>query len=355
MTPEEAGLEKVAEIGDLWTLAPAGERVHEARRRGPLLRDRLQRSGFVSALRTRALADFPWPGEFAFFQTGIYRPVVLRHRMNLVQFFQKGRLRTLLMNPTDTERSRRTPYFLRLEKSALAPVLGSMVLSAQKSAAEHLAEVGLRPGEIDYVSYDHLHTQDLRGAMGTAEIEPLFPRALFLIPRAEVEILRNLHPLQRDWFIPEALSGVPRERLVLLDGDYLLGDGAALLRTPGHTAGNHTLLVNTRRGLYAVSENGTAPECYVPERSAITPIRRHERETRSEVVLNGNTLEGTLDQYTSMVLEKRVVDWSDGFPNILSSSPFVPSWLTPGMQPTYVLEAPEVGAIVAGGAQEQAA
>ena len=355
MTPEDAGLQPLHEIGDLWTLACAGERVAEARPRAALLRDRLRASGRIAALRTCPLADFPWPGDYGFWQAGIQRPIVLRHRMSVVQFRQHGKIRTLLMNPTDTERSRQTPYFRRLEANRLGVIIQALVLTPQRPVLEHLAELGIAPETVDYVTYDHLHTQDLRGAVGTPEIEPRFPNALFLIPRAEAEIFRNIHPLQRDWFIPQALDGVRRKRVVLLEGDYQLGDGVALVRTPGHTAGNHTLVLNTSRGLYAISENGVAPECYVPERSNLAALRRHQKDLGREVVLNGNTLEGTLDQYAAMVLEKQLVDWTEGFPNILSSSPFVPSWLTPGMQPTYVLEPPDEGKLETNGVRELAA
>ena len=56
-----------------------------------------------------------------------------------------------------------------------------------------------------------------------------------------------------------------------------------------------------------------------------------------EVVLNGNTLEGGLDQYLSMVLEKTLAGPSKqlpGFYNVVSSSELRSYWGFPGITPT---------------------
>ena len=57
-----------------------------------------------------------------------------------------------------------------------------------------------------------------------------------------------------------------------------------------------------------------------------------------EVVLNANTLEGRNEQYTSMILEKALVDRCPSNPAFyqhLSSSELTSSLLTPGLSPTY--------------------
>ena len=97
----------------------------------------------------------------------------------------------------------------------------------------------------------------------------LLPRAKLLIQRDELRIFEHLHPLQDYWYVADALRGIPADRIVTLDGDYALGAGFAIVKTPGHTAGNHTLVVNTDRGLWTISENGIAVECYAPEASEI--------------------------------------------------------------------------------------
>src|SRR6185503_3160534 len=91
-----------------------------------------------------------------------------------------------------------------------------------------------------------------------------------------------------------------------LDHDVKLGEGVALVRTPGHTQGNHSIVVRTTEGLMVTSENGVSADCYAPLKSRIPGLRSYARRTGMEVVLNGNTLEGALDQYISMVQEKEL-------------------------------------------------
>ena len=55
-----------------------------------------------------------------------------------------------------------------------------------------------------------------------------------------------------------------------------------------------------------VSENGVACESYTPLQSQIPGVRSYAERMGYEVVLNGNTREDSLDQYSSMVVEKIV-------------------------------------------------
>ena len=100
------------------------------------------------------------------------------------------------------------------------------------------------------------------------------------------------------------IDGVDPNKVILLDSSVMLGKSVALVQTPGHTEGNHSLVVNTPEGLYVTSENGISADCYAPGKSGIKGVRDFSSRTGMEVVLNGNTLEGALDQYLSMVLEK---------------------------------------------------
>jgi hypothetical protein len=58
------------------------------------------------------------------------------------------------------------------------------------------------------------------------------------------------------------------------------------------------------------------------------------------VVLNGNTLESSVNQYVSMVLEKTIAGPSPDnpeFPNVVCSSEFDSHWAFPGLRPTYMV------------------
>ena len=83
--------------------------------------------------------------------------------------------------------------------------------------------------------------------------------------------------------------------------------------------------------------------------SRIRGLARHARDTGVEVILNANTREGTLDQYTSMVLEKTLADPVPDRPELpqhFSSSELVPHVLAPGVAPTYTHGAITHGALV---------
>lgn len=120
-------------------------------------------------------------------------------------------------------------------------------------------------------------TQDVRRWLGTTKpqadispnesIKPYFPNAKLIVQQKEWEIIPCLHPLQYDWFQPEIFNDIPEDRLIFTNGDVLLGPGVMLLWTPGHTQGNHSLVVNTDSGIWVSSENGIAAECYAPKES----------------------------------------------------------------------------------------
>ena len=121
------------------------------------------------------------------------------------------------------------------------------------------------------------------------------------------------------------------------DGDTMLGESVALMRTPGHTEGNHSFVAHTPEGIMVTSENGVAPDAYAPRSSRIPGVARYAEKTGMEVILNGNTLEGGLDQYISMVQEKEVAGPSvrnPDFPNMVCSSELAAFWAFPGVAPT---------------------
>ncbi len=134
------------------------------------------------------------------------------------------------------------------------------------------------------------------------------------------------------------MSGIHPSRVVLLDTDTLLGESVLLMRTPGHTEGNHSFVAHTDEGIFVTSENGVAPDAYAPLASRIPGVAKYARNTGMEVILNGNTLEAGLDQYISMVQEKEVAGASlrdPAFPNMVCSSELAAYWAFPGIRPTF--------------------
>src|SRR5690606_16995494 len=167
-------------------------------------------------------------------------------------------------------------------------------------------------------------------------------------PRREWVDWDDLHPLQSAWFIRDGKRGVPDERVVLTDGDVWLGPGAMLLSTPGHTSGNQTLFVHGEGGVFGCSENGCSADSWSPYESRIPGLRAHARTYGYEVILNANTPERAADQYTSMMLERSLVDRVHGAPEFVQmfpSSEVVPWALCPGVSPSMAFGAMDHGTL----------
>ena len=346
------GFRAIPELDDGWHEPRPGPRLDDLRARAAAFARAFRQSGPARGVRTVDLLPFPYPVAFAFWQTPPTRAkyLLMRNRLNLIEFEDwDGRARTLLVNPTEADLSARAGFFEQVRRE-LAPFVPRDIVKLAPDPVTRLRKLGVDPARIDYVTFDHLHVQDLRrGLIGEGGRPPLYPNARLLVNRRELETLRALHPLQRPWWISGALDGVPDERIVALEGSAWLGEGLALVWTPGHTLGNHSIVFNAPGlGVYAVSENGVAPECYLPRASGLRALREHARKYAAEVVLNGNALESALSQYTSMVVEKTLVDRGapgGEVPNILCSSPWVRSPLAWGIGPRWVTPAVNTGVL----------
>lgn len=326
-----------------------GSRLSALRGAAPRLRERIREPGPALAVRTFDIATFPYPAGFGLEGAALSPApyVMLRNRMQLVQVASGEGHLNVLVNPSETERARAAPFFAK-QIERYGEFFTTRVLAGIHGTVEGaLASAGVAPEDIDFITFDHLHVQDLRGLLGTERPEPgraaptppLLPNAKILVQPEELRTLAAPHPLQVAWYVPGGADDVPRDRFVVLVGDYAVGDGGlAIIRTPGHTDGNHTIVLCTDTGLWTISENGVAVESYAPEHSAIPGLRKHARYWSSEVILNANTRERTLEQYTSMIVEKTIADparTAPAFPQHFPSSEIVKSPLAPGLGPTF--------------------
>ncbi len=338
MLPPE--LVRFSDLDDAWTIRSAGARLDAIREAGRRARDRILGGGAARCVRTVDIATFPYPTSFGLQNTATSPApfVFMRNRMQLVQVLSGSRTITILVNPTDSVRSAAAPFFAHMEQKygALARKLLSRFHTTIPAA---LSAWGIKPDAIDFITFDHLHVQDVRGLLAPGTNGRAFlPNAKLLVQRGELDTLQSLHPLQTYWYIPDALAGIPADQIVALDGDYTIGAGFALVRTPGHTAGNHSPVIVTDRGAWTISENGICVDAYAPGTSKIRGLARHARDTGVEVILNANTREGSLDQYTSMILEKTIADAVPDhpeYPQHFPSSELVAHPLAPGLSPTY--------------------
>ncbi len=352
MLPLPPGLAPLDDLDGAWARPHHGDQLHEVRRAAERVRERFASGPRCLALRTLPLTTLPYPTRFAF--GGMCKHpapfVTLAHRCLLVQFLQAGEPKTLLFNPTDLEGARDAPYPRRVA-ARFGPRITDALVKRFRPLEEQLGALGLATGDVDYVAFDHFHLQDLRRLLGVTggDAASRFPNAVLLAPRIEWEDWDDLHPLQRPWFVPDGKKAVRTERVVLLEGDVALGDGVMLLRTPGHTAGNQTLFVHTHSGVWGTSENGTAADSWSPLESRIRGLRASARLLDLEVAMNANTPEFAARHYTSMILERTIVDRvrrAPGFAQMFPSSEVVPSVLAPGLAPTLLHAAISSGEIV---------
>lgn len=328
----------------------SGSSLVAIRKAVPAYKDAIKASGRPTRVRTCPLQSLPYPTQFGFFRarTPTTPFLTITNRMLVVQWSDAGRTKTLLWGPSDAELGVGTPFFAKLSKrapsflqSALYPSLGTVL--------SHLAALGIDPTEVDFLAFDHLHTQDIRRLVGTtrpqADISPgrsvpaWFPNAKMIVQRAELELMRDLHPLQAPWYQARTYDDVRPEAYLIVDGDYRVGPGVALLATPGHTPGNQSLVLHTATGLWTSSENVIAAECLTPEHSTIPGLTAWTRESGEELVMNGNTLETRAEQYNSTVLEKLVADPDAGDPRFLQffpTSELTMTLMNPLARPTFV-------------------
>ncbi len=345
-----AEFRSLRQLNGLDSLTLPQERLDATRLAAARLREELLDGPQVLYYRTADLIRVPYPVRYGLLNTGsrITPFMHIINRLFIVQYRASGKKRTLLFSPSDIDGNKETPFFRRLAES-FGPLrgLGERLVAPRLSTVEQALErTGIRPEDVDYISYDHLHTQDLRKWLGTRGSPGYFPRAKLLVMRREWEAVRSLAPPQQDWYCPHGADGVSADRIVILDDDVLLGDGVALIRTPGHTWGNHSLVAHTPLGLLVSSENGVSADNYAPHSSRINSVRRYAKTTGMEVVLNGNTLEGGLSQYMSMVLEKELAGpcpLHGDFYNVLPSSELASYWAFPGLRPTFTFGPLEFG------------
>jgi hypothetical protein len=324
-----------------------GPRLRALRTAAERLRERFASGPRVVAVRTLPLTKLAYPTKYAFYGAALSPVplVMMHHKCVLVQFMQAGELKNLLFNPTDVAAAKATPFFARLVEQ-FGERLTGLIQGKSTPLRSQLSAVGLDFDDIDYVAFDHFHTQDLRGQLGTSTLPARFPNATLLAPEVEWNDWDDLHPLQRAWFVERGKADVRTDKLALTSGDLLLGDGLMLLRTPGHTSGNQTLFMNTGDGVWGISENGTCADSWSPLDSQMAGLAATCRRQEMDVILNSNTPESAADQYTSMILERTIVDRvrrAPAFVQMLPSSEISPSGLAPGLTPTLLHRAITTG------------
>ncbi len=365
MDLQALGMKAIHEFDDIRQSLLPQERLNAARKQAEDLRERLLDEPEVAYYQSVNLVRVPYPTWYAY--SGVYTQSTYKfpylhilNRLFIIQYHDfLGELKTLLFSPSDIEADRETPFFKRLtDKVPDWSPLENVIAPIFRDVGEALAEIGLSPEDVDYISYDHLHTQDVRQWLGSTTTSTnkaaYFPNAKLLVHKKEWQSIQGLLPIQADWYCPNGIDGVDADKVITFNGSIQLGEGLALVHTPGHTEGNHSLVARVLDGIRVTSENGVGADAYAPMNSKVNAIRRYAKETGMEVILNGNTLEGSNDQYISMVIEKTIAGPSSNpdFPNCASSSEATPYWLIPGHKVSHLIGEAKFGSLQTGSAQK---
>jgi len=236
-------------------------------------------------------------------------------------------------------------------KNTLQPLLTPI----HNTVEQALESINLKPEQIDFICYDHLHTQDIRKWLGSFEQPAYFPNAKLLVMHQEWEAVKDLLPLQNHWYCPDGVDGIDPNKIIPLHSSIMLGDSLALIHTPGHTQGSQSLVINTDSGIMVCSQNGISVDNYSPEHSTIYGIADHVLENNMTVIPNGEHPELRLDQYISMVLEKTIADPHPSdkrFPYIMPSSELSARWQPFALSPTLSLGEIKIGELISQAAQQ---
>jgi len=310
MSVSSAVIRALSHFNDTRNAARPLDRVENVREAAKDFRREMLAQPKVRYYQSFELVRVPYPSKFGYLNawSGISPFLHLCNRLFVIQFDSADGLKTLLVSPSDWEHQRETPFFARLADSMgpFADIGESLTTRKTATVLDVLAKIGLDPADVDYLTYDHLHTQNLRRWLGADGAAPVFPNAKLLVMREEWECTQSLIPWQNQWFCPNGIAGIPMNRVELLDHDVMLGSGVALIRTKGHTEGNHSIVAHTDEGLLVTSENGISLDAYAPLHSKIPGLKAYAEATGSEIIINGNTQEYAIDQYISMVQEKTI-------------------------------------------------
>ncbi|WP_275899191.1 N-acyl homoserine lactonase family protein [Pyxidicoccus caerfyrddinensis] len=119
------------------------------------------------------------------------------------------------------------------------PVPGSR-FRVSATLVSQLSKLGLKPSDVDFVSFSHLHADHAGNA-------PAFASSTWLVNAAELAwALGTPTPMGVD---PRLVRGHAKDKTVSITLDHdVFGDGSVrILKTPGHTPGHQVLMVRLPR------------------------------------------------------------------------------------------------------------
>jgi N-acyl homoserine lactone hydrolase len=130
----------------------------------------------------------------------------------------------------------------------------------EKNVLEHLADLGLRPDDIDLVICTHFDVDH-------AGYHDAFPRVEFIVQREHYELARSGDPR---YAAARAHWDHPALRYRLIDGDTELLPGLSLIETSGHAPGHQSVLLRLPRtgNVLLAIDAVVLQRLFTPERKA---------------------------------------------------------------------------------------
>ena len=129
------------------------------------------------------------------------------------------------------------PDYLLGKPEGLDVLGGALNFSVQKTLVSLLAEIGLKPLDIQYLTFSHMH-YDHTGNSN------LFAASTFLIDATEYESVFNTKAQKSPFY--HFYSRLAESHTVKMTGVYdIFGDASVLtIPTPGHSPGHRSLYIN---------------------------------------------------------------------------------------------------------------
>src|SRR5699024_1769291 len=165
-------LRPVPEVDGLHGGWPRGDRLVAVRSAGGKFHERFAAGPRVEAVKTFEIAEAPYPSRFAFQGYSLHANsfITIVNRMMVIQFrgFDGG-LKTLVWEPTVPEGSAEAPFYHAIQRLGNTLKIERFFAEYVNDMDDVLPRLGLANEDVDYVSFDHLHVQDVRMIMGSRE------------------------------------------------------------------------------------------------------------------------------------------------------------------------------------------
>lgn len=315
-------------------VTPSGARARALRYAGERLGDRLRAAPAARRIEVIAIERVPCALGVAFDgavgarsagrdlgvgvgRDGPPRPggwIALERRMLFVEVELEGAPLRVLVDPIAPGAWERTPwgahFVERYPRRARALRAGARGIEAG------LASIGVAASDIEVAILTTLRDQDLRLTVGTARGDGIggprasvLPEAAWVVTRAEWESAHDPHEHERPRLVRDGMDRVDASRVRATETDLALGASAALIATPGLTAGHASFAVRGPDGMCVWSGHGVAPDAWAPYHGRYRGLRERVRALDHECVPRGDAAcrEAAL---TSMSVERAIADRS---------------------------------------------